>query len=103
MCFASQGTRRKNFPMLIDLALNVLHHQSTSLKYCYIKASRKFKEYKRFRYFVRYFCTQKNVGKSSKSWKMNKKSAGTINAFDNVACKYPATKIYIEENLKQNT
>ena len=75
----------------------------TSINYYINKASRKFKEYKRFRYFVRYFCTQKNVGKSSKSWKMNKKSAGTINAFDNVACKYPATKIYIEENLKQNT
>ena len=32
---------------------------------------------------------------------MNKKLKVTIKVIHNVACKYPDTKIYIEENLKE--
>ena len=34
---------------------------------------------------------------------MNKKLKVTLKVLDNVACKYPNTKIYIEETLKENT
>ena len=34
---------------------------------------------------------------------MNKKLKVTIEFTDNVACKYPDTKFYIEENLKERT
>ena len=39
----------------------------TSVKYCTIKASRKFKEYKRFRYFVKYSRAQESIREISKS------------------------------------
>ena len=34
---------------------------------------------------------------------MNKKLRVTLKVLDSVACKYPDTKIYIEENLKEKT
>ena len=34
---------------------------------------------------------------------MNKKLKVTIKFINNVACNYPDTKIYIEENLKEST
>ena len=34
---------------------------------------------------------------------MNKKLNVTIKVIENVDCKYPDTKIYIEENLKKKT
>ena len=51
---------------------------------------------------MKYSCAQENIIESSKSYgqkKMNKKLKITIKFVDNVACKYPDTKIYIEENL----
>ena len=36
--------------------------------YCTTKASRKFREYKRFRYFVKYSCAQENLRESTKSY-----------------------------------
>ena len=34
---------------------------------------------------------------------MNKKSKVTLKVFDNMASKYPDTKNYIEENLKEKS
>ena len=34
---------------------------------------------------------------------MSKKLKVTLKVLDNVACKYPDTKNYIEENLKERT
>ena len=55
---------------------------------------------------MKYSCAQEKAGESSKSYdqtKMNKKLKVTLQVLDNVASKYPDTKIYIEDNLKEKT
>ena len=51
---------------------------------------------------MEYFCTQDDICKvmikeNEQEYKV------TIEFTDNVACKYPDTKFYIEENLKERT
>ena len=58
---------QREFPERISLCFYCTT-KVTSLKYCNTKSSRKFKEYKRFGYFLKYSCGQENIRESSKSY-----------------------------------
>ena len=62
------------------------------------------KEYKRFRYFVKFSYAQEKLEEVVKlrSKKMSQKLKVTLKVLDSVAYKCPDTKIFIDENLQQN-
>ena len=63
---ALQSIETLSFYRINNSVLEVLHEQSIArAKYCITTASRNFKEYKNFGYFVKYSCTQEYITESS--------------------------------------